>query len=89
MLRAPEWSVGARGTGEFSDQRVAHVAWGMTSILCRLLDRDPADDRVLECAVAGGASFIIAGNEHLLKIKKYREIVILKPVEFRAVVRLR
>jgi len=47
-----------------------------------VIEEDPADNRVLECAVAGGAAYIVSGNDHLLQLKKYKEIVILKPAEF-------
>jgi hypothetical protein len=43
---------------------------------------DPADNRVLECAVAGEAAYIISGDDHLLQIKEYRGIVILSPAGF-------
>lgn len=43
---------------------------------------DPADDRVLECAVAGGADYIVSGDHHLLDLKNYRGIVILNPAAF-------
>jgi putative PIN family toxin of toxin-antitoxin system len=45
---------------------------------------DPADNRVLECALVGGAAYIVSGNDHLLDLKDYREIVILNPREFLA-----
>jgi hypothetical protein len=54
-----------------------------------IIKEDPADNRVLECAVAGEASYIISGNDHLLKIKEYKGIVILKPAEFLTLVDLR
>lgn len=47
-----------------------------------VIEDDPADNRVLECAVAGGAAYIISGDDHLLQIKKYKEIVILSPAGF-------
>lgn len=43
---------------------------------------DPDDNRVLECAVTATASYIVTGNKHLLDLKEYEGIVILKPVEF-------
>lgn len=43
---------------------------------------DPADNRVLECAVAAGASYIVTGDEHLLKLREHAGIVILRPAEF-------
>ncbi|HCG99481.1 MAG TPA: putative toxin-antitoxin system toxin component, PIN family [Actinobacteria bacterium] len=40
---------------------------------------DDADNRVLECAVAGKAHIIISGDNHLLKLKSYANIPIQKP----------
>jgi putative PIN family toxin of toxin-antitoxin system len=45
---------------------------------------DPDDDRVLECAVAGAADFIVSGDPHLKEMKRFREIPILSPAEFLA-----
>jgi hypothetical protein len=61
-------------------RRVARVVEPQLAL--EVIEEDPADNRVLECAVAGEASYIVTGNDHLLKIKKYKEIVILKPAEF-------
>ncbi|MEI9478062.1 MAG: hypothetical protein WCO26_16010 [Deltaproteobacteria bacterium] len=36
----------------------------------------------MECAVAGGATCIVTGDKHLLKVLKFRGIPILKPREF-------
>ena len=49
---------------------------------------DPADNRVLECAVAGKASYIITGDAHLLNLKEYQGIVILNPAGFLALAKL-
>lgn len=44
---------------------------------------DPSDNRILECAVAAGADFIVTGDEkHLLKLKQFRGIKIIKPTKF-------
>jgi predicted nucleic acid-binding protein len=48
----------------------------------KVIEDDPADNRVLECAVAGGAAYIISGDDHLLRIKEFKEIVILRPAGF-------
>jgi len=47
-----------------------------------VIERDPSDNRFLECAVAANASYIISGDDHLLAIGEYRGIVILKPADF-------
>ncbi len=43
----------------------------------RIVAHDPYDDRVLECAVAGHADYIVTGDKHLLKLVSYNTIRIL------------
>jgi putative PIN family toxin of toxin-antitoxin system len=40
------------------------------------------DNRILECAVAGKADFIISGDHHLTDLENYREIKIVNPNRF-------
>lgn len=35
---------------------------------------DPTDDRILECAVAGRAEWIVSGDEHLLALGSYQGV---------------
>src|SRR5712692_6992326 len=37
------------------------------AIVLDVLTDDPADNRVPECAVAGGADYVVSGDRHLLK----------------------
>ena len=46
------------------------------------IKEDPDDNKFLECAVSAAANYIISGDEHLLKLKEFRGIKILKPVDF-------
>lgn len=46
--------------------------------------RDPKDDKFLELAINGGASCIISGDEDLLILNPFRDIPIIKPSEFLA-----
>jgi hypothetical protein len=43
---------------------------------------DTSDDKFLACAFESQASFIISGDKHLLKLKKFRNIPILGIKEF-------
>ena len=43
---------------------------------------DPDDDKVVECAVAGKADYIVSGDKHLLSLKRYGSIAIIKAAEF-------
>jgi len=53
-----------------------------------IVEDDPNDNRVLECAAAGGAAYIVTGDNHLLELKEYRGIVILPPFSFLALLEL-
>lgn len=43
---------------------------------------DPDDDKFIECAVSCRANYIVSGNKHLLDLKEYAGIKILKASEF-------
>jgi len=48
-----------------------------------VITEDPDDNRILECAVAGHADLIVSGDRHLLQLKSYDGIPIVRPVDFR------
>ncbi|MEA3559598.1 MAG: putative toxin-antitoxin system toxin component, PIN family [Candidatus Thermoplasmatota archaeon] len=48
----------------------------------KVVDDDPKDNMVLETAIVGKADFVITGDNHLLKIKQYGGVKILKASKF-------
>lgn len=44
-----------------------------------VIKEDPSDNMLLEAAVENGVGFIITGDNHLLKLKEFREIKIVTP----------
>ncbi len=48
----------------------------------RAIPEDPADERVLACAVEAEADAIVSGDQHLLGLRAYRGIPILTVREF-------
>lgn len=50
--------------------------------LPQVIRDDPSDDKFLEAAVEGNASYIISGNKHLLTLSEFQGIQILKPRDF-------
>ncbi len=47
----------------------------------KFIAEDPSDDKFIWCAEAGGANFIISGDQHLLACQT-KKIIVLRPVEF-------
>ncbi|MBI2448070.1 putative toxin-antitoxin system toxin component, PIN family [Candidatus Microgenomates bacterium] len=43
---------------------------------------DPSDDMFVNCALLCGSQYIISGDQHLLKIKKFQNVAILTVREF-------
>jgi putative PIN family toxin of toxin-antitoxin system len=47
-----------------------------------IVREDEPDNRILECALAAGADTIVTGDHHLLKLKRFRDILIVSPRRF-------
>ena len=47
-----------------------------------IIKEDPDDNRILECAVSCNADYIISGDKHLLNLKEFQRIKIVKAREF-------
>ncbi|MCL6106498.1 MAG: putative toxin-antitoxin system toxin component, PIN family [Actinobacteria bacterium] len=45
---------------------------------------DEPDNRILECAIKTMADYLVSGDAHLLDLKEYKGIRILKPAQFLA-----
>ena len=47
-----------------------------------VINKDPDDDKFIQCAIAGKAKIIVTGDSHLLAQKSYKEIKIMTPSQF-------
>lgn len=47
-----------------------------------IIEDDPEDNIVLECALEGNANYIISSDSHVLKLKEFKGIKIVNPKEF-------
>ena len=52
-----------------------------------VIEEDPDDNRILECALEGGADYLVSGDHHLLELRRYRVIQIVTPREFLALLK--
>jgi predicted nucleic acid-binding protein len=49
----------------------------------KVVQSDPDDNKVIECAVVGGATHIVSGDRNdLLPLKSYQGIAIVSPADF-------
>ena len=48
----------------------------------RVIDADPDDNMILECASAANAHIIVSGDSHLLDLGQWKGIRILTPFDF-------
>jgi len=51
-------------------------------LVLNVVEDDPDDDRVLECAVKGDVDYIVTGDRHLLKLGVYEGISIVTVRQF-------
>ncbi|MDZ7586218.1 MAG: putative toxin-antitoxin system toxin component, PIN family [Patescibacteria group bacterium] len=48
----------------------------------KIVKADKSDNKIIEAAVESNSSYIISGDKHLLKIKKYQGVKIVTPADF-------
>jgi len=73
-----------------SDEEVAQILLDFSTFTLPIkasrkitvIDDDPDDDKFIECAVASRAGFIVSGDKHLLNLKEYKGIKIMKAGDF-------
>ncbi len=51
-----------------------------------IIKDDPADNKFLEAAVYGRADLIISSDKHLLKLKKFKDILIVSPKQAKKII---
>lgn len=61
----------------FVSDLLGHASTVESPMKLEVIEEDPDDNRVLECAVAAGARRIVSGDHHLLDLEEYEGIEIL------------
>lgn len=61
-------------------QRVAYIVEPVERL--DHIKKDPDDNRVLECALAGGAKYIVTGDRHVLDLEEFSGIKIVTASQF-------
>ena len=79
-----------RSKFDYSPEMIQFILTELTSIsdfvntseTINIVPEDPKDNRILECAVAANADYVITGDSQLLKLNKYLNIDILNAAGF-------
>lgn len=72
---------------DYSDEEVARIMEKITGFITIVIpdmkvdvvENDPDDNKIIECALESESEYIITYDQHLLKIKEYERIKIIKP----------
>jgi putative PIN family toxin of toxin-antitoxin system len=76
-----------RSKFKFSENRIAAVVYDLRQMAeevsiagqVRAVGDDPEDDKFVECALVGKASWLVSGDHHLLDLKEYQSVRIIPP----------
>ncbi len=78
VLRYPRLGFAEDEIESFVSDVLGHASIVEPPMELEVVEEDPDDNRVLECAVAAGAGCIVSGDGLLLDLEEYRGIRILK-----------
>jgi putative PIN family toxin of toxin-antitoxin system len=68
--------------GELMESLLSIVEVIQERRIAPVITQDPEDDKILACAVASQAQWIVSGDAHLLALRRYRGVSILTPKAF-------
>ena len=77
VLRYPKLGFAEEEINAFISDLLEHAATVSPSHTVEVVEADPDDDRVIECALAAGARWVVSGDRHLLGLEEYEGIRII------------
>jgi uncharacterized protein len=82
VLRRPKFKIESTEIDDFAALLLDRADFVVPLESLTVVQDDPIDNKFLEAAVAGNASLIVSGDVHLLEIKSFRNISIIKARKF-------
>jgi putative PIN family toxin of toxin-antitoxin system len=67
---------------EFIELISKQSIWSESTETLAIVKADESDNRYLECAIAGGATYVVTGDEPLLSVGNHQGISIITPAVF-------
>lgn len=77
-----KFEVSAEDTARIRAKLKSNAEIVKPDIVLHVIEDDPDDNRVLECAVKGRADYIVTGDRHLLRLGGYEAISIVTVRQF-------
>ena len=79
---------------DYSDEEVANIMEKVLQFITlvnpcikvNVIKEDADDNKIIECALEGKADYIISYDKHLLNLKEYKKIKIVKPEEIMSLI---
>ena len=85
VLRRPKFEFDSQIVQSIISEITMLAEWVIPQKHFNLVKDDPADNEVIDCAIEGGADYIISGDRHLLQLERCGETRLISPDEFNKV----
>lgn len=81
VLQEPKFSFELREAAEAVGYFVSILTVVDPKVRLNVIDEDPADNRVLECALESRVDYVVSGDRHLLQLEECQGIKIVRSSE--------
>lgn len=82
VLRRPQFGLSIRFVQNTIAELTAIAHWVIPQKRHHIIETDPSDNLVLDCAVGAAADYLVTGDKHLLRLEKCDNVQIINPQEF-------
>ena len=82
VMEYPKFDFPEQIKDEFLSQLIASARLVLPVQKVEVILADPLDDKFLEYAIAANADYIVSGDRHLLNVREYESIRIIKASKF-------
>lgn len=82
VMEYPRFEFGEQQKQSFLEIVLASFHVVEPGVSLNVIEADPDDDAILECAVVSDADYVVSGDSHLLDLDSYRGVRVVRPTEF-------
>jgi putative PIN family toxin of toxin-antitoxin system len=82
VLLRPQFGLDAQFVHNAVAELTSLAEWVVPEKHLQVVVADPSDDRVLDCAIAALAQYLVTGDGHLLRLQNCQGVAIVTPQRF-------